>query len=140
MQQEIPIDVFYNSQLIEERKTPTIIISWITILFLSTFFILYIAVFNNYHPYLHYYATIIKEEGEYNLAIYMENNQISAIENAYLVIEQQAYPIKIKKILDENDYPMQNNYKTIIISCPIKNIGIENSLLPIQFKLPKQHS
>ena len=137
MQLETPIDEFLDSAIVIERNIPSIILSWITILFLFLFSFIYIALFYEYHPYLNYFATVIQEEGEIYLTIYMENDQVSTIQNANLMVEQKEYPFVIKQILDEYAYPIQSDYKTVMISCPIEEVTMENHLLPITFKLPK---
>ena len=103
---EKKIDIYNNSKVILERKTPSNIISWITILivFLILFFIISFIPFNVYKP---YYGTLSIVDGNAFFISKLEYSDFPYNKNKKLYIKNTKYDYDIVGI--------ENNYLTLKI-------------------------
>ncbi|NLL45049.1 MAG: hypothetical protein GX247_05235 [Mollicutes bacterium] len=133
------LDVFNNSSIILERKIPPKIISWITIMILSLIIFLSISLFYKYHKYLYYLGTVIVEDKNYYIKLYIDKDKIPNFSNNELFIDNIKTKYQIKKI-SEHYYLTENKKKfyEVYITCLLdKKIIMDNNLIELVFKMPK---
>lgn len=132
------IDMFYNCEIILQRKSFKIQIYTITLIVLFIIF-LSILCFYKYQPYYNLKATILTEGSNYYLKTLILEGDINNINNNHLIINGQTSKYQVESIsteylLDEN----YNKYYEVLLKTKIDNkLIINNNIVDINIKLPK---
>ncbi len=95
------IDIYNNSAIILNNKTPNFIITWIIIIAILSLFIVVIMVipFNIYNKYNGY---IILEDNNSYINLIVNKNDFPLYKNKKLYIEKEKYKYKIINVNDNN--------------------------------------
>lgn len=127
------INIYYNSSVILERKTPKKIISWITILILLLIFIL---IFGFFFEYTKYEKTvgIVKEN---TLITFIDPIKINKL-NKKIIIENKKYDYTINSISEDYTILENKNYYEVILDVNLEDkYKINNNILEINIELEK---
>jgi hypothetical protein len=133
------IDVFNNSSIILERKTPSKIVSWITIIISAIVIFLFISIFYKYNEYLYYVGTVVKQEEGFYVKLYIEADKIVNFYNNELVIDNDKIDYKIISISDDYYHiePGTEVYEVVIDCLTNEQSMINSNLVELRFKKPK---
>ena len=115
------IDIYNNSAIILNNKTPTFINSWIIILVIISLLFTVIS-FIPFNMYSTYNGFIIHNDEEYYISLNLEKSDFPINKNNKLYIKDKNYKYKIFKIEDNN----------ILISIKLKDdIKINNNIVVV---------
>lgn len=130
------IDVFDNSAVIMMRKSPPKIISWITIITISLIAFLIVSIFYKYNRYTNYIGTIVKEDEQYYVKLFIEENKIITFSDSKLLINSKVVEYQIETI-SKNYYLNEHSEKMYEVSlrCVLpQNLIIANNLVQLRFE------
>ena len=124
------IDIYLNSSTMLLKKTPSRIVSWVTMLFLFLIFLVCFMVFYKYKKYLKYDAYIKNGYIEF----YVDKEFFNKINNNKVLIKEKNYDYDVVSILEFSYENGVNDLWKITIKVDLeKNMLIENNYFQIQF-------
>ena len=136
MEKEInKIDIYNNSAMILDSKTPSSIISWITIVIILSFLLLIVLLipFNIYKP---YYGTLNIIDGNVLFITKLEYSDFPSSKNKRLYIKNTMYNYEVVSIDDDYlkfkidlDDNLKVNGKTLIINILEDRTNLINIIL-----------
>ena len=132
------IDIFYNSEIIQRRKTFKIKYYIISMTSLLIGLLIFISCFK-YNPYINLNAMIIKENNTYYLKTLVNPEQINDINQKHIIISNKKYKYKVKNISE--DYILDekyNRYYEVLLESDIDSkLIIDNNIINISIEMPK---
>ena len=132
------IDIFYNGEIIQRRKSFKIKYYIISITSLLIGLLIFISCFK-YNPYINLNAMIIKENNTYYLKILVNPEQINDINQKHIIISNKKYKYKVKNISE--DYILDekyNRYYEVLLESNIDSkLIIDNNIINISIEMPK---
>lgn len=124
------IDIYLNSSTMLLKKTPSRIVSWVTMLFLFLIFLVCFMGFYKYKKYLKYDAYIKNGYIEF----YVDKDFFNKINNNKVLIKEKNYDYDVVSILEFSYENGVNDLWKITIKVDLeKNMLIENNYFQIQF-------
>lgn len=127
------INIYYNSSIILDRKIPSKIVSWVTILIGLLIFIL---LFGNFIGYKKYQKVvgIVKNN---TIIVLIEPNMINKIQRT-LIINNKEYNFEINSISEDYTILDNKNYYEMILDIDLDNkYKINNNILELNIELGK---
>lgn len=127
------INIYYNSSIIVDRKIPSKIVSWVTILIGLLIFIL---LFGNFVEYKKYQKIvgIVKNN---TIIVLIEPNMINKMQRT-LIINNKEYNFEINSISEDYTILDNKNYYEMILDIDLDNkYKINNNILELNIELGK---
>lgn len=127
------INIYYNSSIIVDRKIPSKIVSWVTILIGLLIFIL---LFGNFVEYKKYQKVvgIVKNNA---IIVLIEPNMINKMQRT-LIINNKEYNFEINSISEDYTILDNKNYYEMILDIDLDNkYKINNNILELNIELGK---
>ncbi|MCM1371204.1 MAG: hypothetical protein NC181_04895 [Clostridium sp.] len=124
------IDIYENSSIILNRKTPLKIISWLFILISFSTFLIIFGGFYKFKKYQSYISIFTSN----HLILLVEEKNISNIGNRF-ILDNKIYNFSIESI--SKDYVIENNknYREVLLNVDLEeNYKIENNILNINLE------
>lgn len=124
------IDIYLNSSTMLLKKTPSKIVSWVTMLFLFLIFLVCFMSFYKYKKYLKYDAYIKNGYIEF----YVDKVFFNKINNNKVLIKEKNYDYDVVSIFEFSYENGANDLWKIIIKVDLEeNMMIENNYFQIKF-------
>lgn len=133
------INVFKNKSTIYLRKSDYKIVSWITILMVSSMLLITLSVFYKFELFTIYHAKVVKDDQDNYISVLVDNEFLKVKNRNYLEINDKE--IKCHLIDVSNNYVIINNLKywQVNYECELSDeININNNLLEIKIREKKQ--
>lgn len=133
------INIFDNSKIMFERKSPFLIVSWITILIIFTIIFLIMSIFYEFNRYKSYYGKINKEGDKYYVQLFLEESAIYSFQNDTVLINKKIVSYKIESISDEYyDIGLKHLTKEMIFQITDNYNDLSgNSIIEVVIESPK---
>lgn len=133
------INIFDNSTIIMMRKTPSKIFVWIVVIIIGLIVFLSLSIFYRYNKYLNYIGTIVEEDTQYYIKIFIEEDKLVAFSNNILLIDNKEIEYKVKNI-SKNYYltPQSVKMHEVVLKCKLnQQLMIDNNMVQLRFKMPQ---
>lgn len=130
--------MYQNQTYLLLRKTPRVMIRWLSFLVICSVFTIILLCYP-YSPVLSYDGFVVLEDQEYYVKIYSRENEVGKLNNQEVIINGQSYSltyIKIKEALTvQNDLEV---YHEVYLKTRLKkSLRVHNNKVEVQFTLPK---